>query len=188
MNSHFGFVRPTVTEDCFVNPFKRQLHTNKNVARVGNSLSTTILCVGRCFQKKRIGDTVLLMRMVMAKPGAEVKCVRLALSPFFNSPWERIHCEEPKQTTIWFSYFIYFHNRHTEFGVDIGDIEIKLTADGNLGDLQLGRVGQKYILDPDLRGILSCAVLDDDMMIPYQDQELFLITLSLIHIWRCRRS
>ena len=43
-------------------------------------------------------------------------------------------------------------------------------------DLQLGRVGQKYILDPDLRGILSCAVLDADKMTPYQDQELFLIT------------
>ena len=67
-------------------------------------------------------------------------------------------------------------NSHTEFGVDIADIEIKLTADDNLGDLQLGRVGQKYILDPDLRGILSCAVLDADKMTPYQDQELFLIT------------
>ena len=51
-----------------------------------------------------------------------------------------------------------------------------MTADDNLGDLLLGRVGQKYILDPDLRGILSCAVLDADKMIPYQDQELFLIT------------
>ena len=51
-----------------------------------------------------------------------------------------------------------------------------MTADDNLGDLQLGRVRQEYILDPDLRGILSCAVLDADKMIPYQDQELFLIT------------
>ena len=43
-------------------------------------------------------------------------------------------------------------------------------------DLQLGRVGQKYVLDPDLRGILSRVGLDADKMIPYQDQELFLIT------------
>jgi len=43
-------------------------------------------------------------------------------------------------------------------------------------ELQLGRVGQKYVLDPDLRGILSRVVLDADKMIPYQDQELFLIT------------
>ena len=69
----------------FVNPFKRQLQTNNNVARVGNSLSTKILCVGRCFRKKQISDTVLLMRTVLATPGAEVTCVRFALSPFFNS-------------------------------------------------------------------------------------------------------
>ena len=34
----------------------------------------------------------------------------------------------------------------------------------------------RNILDPNLRIILSCAVLDADKMIPYQDQELFLIT------------
>ena len=51
-----------------------------------------------------------------------------------------------------------------------------LTADCNPVELQLGRVGQKNILDPDLRGILSRVVLDANNMIPYQDQELFLIT------------
>ena len=51
-----------------------------------------------------------------------------------------------------------------------------LTADGNPVELQLGRVGQEYILDSDLRGILSRVVLDANKMIPYQDQELFLIT------------
>ena len=62
-------------------------------------------------------------------------------------------------------------------GLDIGDIgEIKLMADDKLGDLQLGRIGQKYLSDPDLRRILSCAVLDADRMMPYQDQELLLIT------------
>ncbi|XP_015770417.1 PREDICTED: uncharacterized protein LOC107348871 isoform X3 [Acropora digitifera] len=66
---------------------------------------------------------------------------------------------------------------HTEIDLNIADIgDIKLTADDNLGDLQLGKVRQEYILDPDLRGILSCTVLDADKMIPYQDQELFLIT------------
>ena len=57
---------------------------------------------------------------------------------------------------------------------DVG--ETKLTVHVNLGDLQLGRVRQEYILDPDLRDILSLAVLDADKMTPYQDQELFLIT------------
>ncbi|XP_067035519.1 uncharacterized protein [Acropora muricata] len=64
-----------------------------------------------------------------------------------------------------------------EMDLDIAEMGgIKLTEDVDLGDLQLGRVGQKYILDLDVRGILSRAVLDANKMIPYQDQELFLIT------------
>ena len=65
----------------------------------------------------------------------------------------------------------------TTYNFSIADFgEIKLTADDNLGDLQLGRVRQEYILDPDLRGILSWAVLDADKMIVYKDRELFLMT------------
>ncbi|XP_074614949.1 uncharacterized protein LOC141874557 [Acropora palmata] len=67
--------------------------------------------------------------------------------------------------------------RKKEFGFDFGHVGgIKLSADDNVGDLLLGRVREEYILDPDLRGILSSAVLDADKMIPYQDQDLFLIT------------
>ena len=51
-----------------------------------------------------------------------------------------------------------------------------MIADDNLGGILLGRVREEYILDPDLRGILSRAVLDADKMIAYQDHELFLIT------------
>ena len=51
-----------------------------------------------------------------------------------------------------------------------------MIADENLGDILLGRVRQEYIVDPDLRGILSGAVLDADKMIAYQDHELLLIT------------
>jgi len=66
---------------------------------------------------------------------------------------------------------------HMEIDLGLADVgEIKLTADDNLGDLQLGRVREEYILDPDLRGILSCAVLDADKMIVYEDRELFLTT------------
>ena len=93
--------------------------------------------------------------------GAEVICVHLALSlldSFFLSLFD-------------------FHDSHTQIDLNIGDMgEIKRTADDNLGDLQLGRVRQEYIIDPDLRVILSCTVLDADKMIPYHDQELFLIT------------
>jgi len=68
-------------------------------------------------------------------------------------------------------------NSHMEIDLVIADFgEIKVTADDNLGDLQLGRVRQEYILDPDLRGILSWAVLDADKMIVYKDRELFLMT------------
>ena len=60
-----------------------------------------------------------------------------------------------------------------ETDLDTADVgEMKLTADDSLGDLQLGRVRQEYVLDPDLRGILSCAVLDADKMIVYEDREL----------------
>ncbi|XP_067035698.1 uncharacterized protein [Acropora muricata] len=68
-------------------------------------------------------------------------------------------------------------NSHMEIDLVIADFgEIKLTTDDNLGDLQLGRVRQEYILDPDLREILSWAVLDADKMIVYKDRELFLMT------------
>ena len=62
-------------------------------------------------------------------------------------------------------------------GVGVEDMAgITVTADDNQGDLLLGRVRQEYIEDPDLRGILSSAVLDADKMIAYQDHELLLIT------------
>ncbi|XP_074614609.1 uncharacterized protein LOC141874299 isoform X3 [Acropora palmata] len=68
-------------------------------------------------------------------------------------------------------------DRHKEFSFDIARVgKIKLSADDNLGDLLLGRVRQEYIVDPDLREILSCAVLDADKMIAYQDHELLLMT------------
>ncbi|XP_015780315.1 PREDICTED: uncharacterized protein LOC107358209 isoform X1 [Acropora digitifera] len=64
-----------------------------------------------------------------------------------------------------------------DIGVGVGAMaDIKLIADDNLGDLLLGRVRQEYILDPDLRGLLSIAVLDADKMIAYQDHELLIIT------------
>ena len=75
---------------------------------------------------------------------------------------------------LYFSLLICFQNRHTADGFDIARIgKMLLTADGNPVEFQLGRVGQEYILDSDLRGILSRVVLDANKMIPYQDQELF---------------
>ena len=72
---------------------------------------------------------------------------------------------------------MWFHNRKKKFGFDFRHFGgIKLIADDNLGDLLLGRIREEYILDPDLRGLLSIAVLDADKMIAYQDHELLLIT------------
>ncbi|XP_067035750.1 uncharacterized protein [Acropora muricata] len=68
-------------------------------------------------------------------------------------------------------------NRDRRIAVNVSDVgEVKLTAADHLGDLLLGKLSEEYIEDPDLRGILACAVLDADKMIPYQHGELFLMT------------
>ncbi|XP_068744477.1 uncharacterized protein [Montipora capricornis] len=66
---------------------------------------------------------------------------------------------------------------HKEVIVNVGETgEITLTIDDNLGDLQLGKVSQEYILDPDLRDILTSFDLDTKKMSCLQDQELLLVT------------
>ena len=44
----------------------------------------------------------------------------------------------------------------------------------------LGKLSQRYIDDPDLRGILTKAELDTNKMKAFEDQKLLLIT-SVIH-------
>ena len=88
-----------------------------------------------------------------------------------------VRAKAKKLPSFCFFFLFIFYNSHMEIDLVIADFgEIKLTADDNLGDLQLGRVRQEYILDPYLRGILSWAVLDADKMIFYKDRELFLMT------------
>ncbi|XP_068710953.1 uncharacterized protein [Montipora foliosa] len=66
---------------------------------------------------------------------------------------------------------------HKEVIVNVGETgEITLTIDDNLGDLQLGKVSQEYILDSDLREILRSFELDTNKMSCLQDQELLLVT------------
>ena len=70
-----------------------------------------------------------------------------------------------------------FCSSHKEFIVDVGETgEITLTIDDNLGDLQLGKVSQEYISDPDLRKILTSFDLDTKKMSCLKDQELLLVT------------
>ncbi|XP_068710965.1 uncharacterized protein [Montipora foliosa] len=67
--------------------------------------------------------------------------------------------------------------RYVKGNLGLGETgEISLTIDDNLGDLQLGKVSQEYISDPDLRKILTRFDLDTNMMNPFQDQELLLVT------------
>ena len=69
-----------------------------------------------------------------------------------------------------------FCSSHKEVIVDVDETgEITLTIDDNLGDLQLGKVSQEYISDPDLREILRSFDLDTNKMSCLQDQELLLV-------------
>ena len=66
---------------------------------------------------------------------------------------------------------------HRKGNLGLGEIgEVSLTIDDNLGDLQLGKVSQEYISDPDLRKILTSFDLDTNKMNHLQDQELLLVT------------
>ena len=70
-----------------------------------------------------------------------------------------------------------FCSSHKEVIVDVGETgEITLTIDDNLGDLQLGKVSQEYISDPDLRKILTSFDLDTNKMSCLQGHELRLVT------------
>ena len=61
--------------------------------------------------------------------------------------------------------------------VNVGETgEITLTIDDDLGDIQLGKLSEEYILDPDLREILTSFDLDTNKMSCLQGHELRLVT------------
>lgn len=56
-------------------------------------------------------------------------------------------------------------------------MEVTVRTHEDLGDVQLGKLCQSYITDPDIRGVLAeKAVLDDKKMEPHKDDDLYLIT------------
>lgn len=66
---------------------------------------------------------------------------------------------------------------HREFDVDIAECAgVTLQLDNELGDLQLGKLSQKYISDPDLGDLLAETVLNTNKMKRLEDQKLLLIT------------
>lgn len=63
-----------------------------------------------------------------------------------------------------------------QFGVDIsGAMEVTVKLHEDLGDLRLGKLSQKYITDPDIRGLLDRTALDVKKMQRYDEDELYLV-------------
>ena len=64
-----------------------------------------------------------------------------------------------------------------QFGVDIsGAMEVTFKLHKDLGNLELGKLSRKYIIDPDIRSLLAETVLDVVKMEAYKDDGLRLIT------------
>ncbi|XP_067035689.1 uncharacterized protein [Acropora muricata] len=141
-----------------------------------NNASYVPLLLPRSETAKPLSLIIKRKRSIWKRPFAKDEMIFLAgLENFVSSDCEKEYREAVKLKVLEEGVIESAPvDRHTKDDFDIA--RIGLTADGNPVDLQLGRVGQKYILDPDLRGILSRVVLDANKMIPYQDQELFLIT------------
>ena len=55
-------------------------------------------------------------------------------------------------------------------------MEVTVKQFEDLGDLRLGKLSQKYVTDPDIRGLLADTALDVKKMEPYNQDELLLIT------------
>ena len=55
-------------------------------------------------------------------------------------------------------------------------MEVTVKQVEDLGDLRLGKLSQKYVTDPYIRGLLADTALDAKKMEPYNQDELLLIT------------
>ena len=64
-----------------------------------------------------------------------------------------------------------------EIGIEIGNsVDAKTEIREELGRLELGKIDQEYITDPDLRGILADTELNINMMKHLEHCKLCLIT------------
>lgn len=66
--------------------------------------------------------------------------------------------------------------RNFEVGVEAADVvgaTIKINE--NLGELDLGKIDEEYIMGPDMNAILAKTVLDGDQMESIRDKSLYLI-------------
>ena len=62
-------------------------------------------------------------------------------------------------------------------GVDISrELEVTVKLSGDLGEVRLGKLSLKHVIDPDIRSLLADTALDVKKMEPYDQHELLLIT------------
>ena len=72
-------------------------------------------------------------------------------------------------------YHLYLSRR--ERHLDVGELgKGKVVSIDDLGYLELGKVSQEYITDPDLRDILVQTALDYNKVNSFEDSKLLLIT------------
>ena len=99
-----------------------------------------------------------------------------------------LHLNEAKLTCILLSYFltdvasIFIYLYHLYFSRREGHLEVgeaikgKIVSNDDLGYLELGKVSQEYITDPDLRDILAQTALEYNKVNSFEDSKLLLIT------------
>ena len=72
-------------------------------------------------------------------------------------------------------YHLYLSRR--ECHLDVGElVKGKAVSIDDLGYLELGKVSQEYVTDPDLRDILAQTALDYNKVNSFEDSKLLLIT------------
>lgn len=77
----------------------------------------------------------------------------------------------------WKEVYVFFNPSHRRFDLDVAETAgITIQLDDDLGDLQLGKLSQEYISDPDLCDILARTTLDTNKMSRLENEHLLLIT------------
>ena len=77
--------------------------------------------------------------------------------------------------TLIYLYHSYLSRR--ERHLDVGEVvKGKFVSTDDLGYLELGKVSQEYITDPDLRDTLAQTALDYNKVNSFEDSKLLLIT------------
>ena len=72
---------------------------------------------------------------------------------------------------------LFFRLRNSHGEIDLRQwAAFQVHFDEERGDLRLGKLREEYYTDPGLRRILIHAILDPELMAPYEEEELQLVT------------